>query len=266
MTTALADTFSTLAHVGPQDADWSTPRYIYETGEWEYRGERWTGCYGHPIGSCRAPKTEGPYCLRCYAAYMGECASDSRIERVTAIIEEGIADGYLPAVFRHWRRGSLYPQQQAAYDELQANERACAWVHGRPGTGKTHIALTLAYSYLQRCRKVAIATSQVLYEARNNHRTNAALLSAELLILDDIDKGNLGAVQIGHIHRILDARHVAHLRTIVTSEYKGSEVCTRFREASGKEYGGISTIGRLDYKGCPCLSIEIIGQNLRRSA
>lgn len=257
------DTHSLLEQL-PAERD--VTRYIVATGEWELNGVRWHGCIGHPQGSCRAPKTEGPYCRKCYDAYQGACSSDSRLERVQALIEEGIADGYLPSVFRRWQRGSLYPQQQAALNQLQAYEQACAWITGRPGTGKTHLCMTLAWSYLQRCKRVAIATSQVLYEARSNHRTNAALLSVDLLVLDDIDKGNLGSVQIGHIHRILDARHVAKLRTVVTSEYKGSEVCTRFREASGKEYGGISTIGRMDFKGNPCVSIEIVGQNLRRSA
>ena len=265
MATALADCISGLASLDVGGDGWDVARRIPETGEFEYRGVRWLGCYGHPIGSCRKPKEEGSYCRQCYDAYMNECGTDRLVERVEAIIEQGIADGYLPAVYRHWQRGSLYPQQQAAYDALEANPQACAWITGRPGTGKTHLCMTLAWSYLQRCRKTAIATSQVLYEARSNPRTNAALLSADLLVLDDIDKGNLGAVQIGHIHRILDARHVAKLRTVVTSEYKGSEVCTRFREASGKEYGGISTIGRMDFKGNPCMSIELVGQNLRRA-
>lgn len=239
-------------------------RLIIDTNEWELNGIRWRGCIGHPHGSCRAPKEEGPYCRKCYAAYQGDCLSGARKEKTEQLIEEGIADGYLPVLFRNFTRYALYPNQAALLNEIEVNANCNAWITGKPGTGKTYLCQIVARSYLQRCRKVAWATSQTLYEARSNPRTQAGLVSADLLVLDDIDKGNLGSVAIGHIHRVLNARHESRSRTLVTSEFVGAVVKEKFKAASGGEYT-TSTLARLDFPKHPCMALELVGANLRRA-
>lgn len=227
---------------------------------WEHR----VRCYGAPGGCASLQYDGGPYCLDCTRKYERTVQSEKRQERAGGIVEELIGCGALPGFFRTWTPPALTQEQAVAVMSAQ-DHAGCVWIHGDRGRGKTVTGYTLLHNALQRCRRVAYADAGVLTEARRDSALRATLGRVDLLMVDDIEKGNLSEWGVEVIHSIFDKRHEPRLRTIVTSEHAAWQVNQLLKTACNGRYGN-STIERLNFPKCKCLAIELTGENLRRTA
>lgn len=228
---------------------------------WE-KGKR---CKGHPVGMCDRPpeRTWEDYCWYCAQKIEKESMREKRQERAAVIVEEMISSGALPGFFRDWQPPALTQEQAVAVMSAQ-DHAGCAWIFGDRGRGKTVTGYTLLHNALQRCRRVAYADAGVLTEARRDSVLRATLARADLLMVDDIEKGNLSEWGVEILHSIFDKRHEPRLRTIVTSEHDAGQVNQLLKTACNGRYGN-STIERLNFPKCKCLAIELTGENLRRA-
>lgn len=226
---------------------------------WEWR----VRCYGAPGGCASLQHDHGPYCLDCARRYERAVQGEKRQERAAVIVEEMISAGALPGFFRDWQPPALTQEQAVAVMSAQ-DHAGCVWIFGDRGRGKTVTGYTLLHNALQRCRRVAYADAAVLTEARRDSVLRATLARADLLMVDDIEKGNLSEWGVEILHSIFDKRHEPRLRTIVTSEHDAGQVNQLLKTACNGRYGN-STIERLNFPKCKCLAIELQGENLRRA-
>jgi len=251
------------------------PKYDAAVDVWECEREdrgtfywRWkTHCYGAPAGSCNRvlQPYEHTYCRACATQHDRECKEYHRLEKRRNILTCAIEDGSMPEWFKSWQRPMIKPQQAAALVQLEGNENCCAFIEGLKGRGKTSLVSIVLSSYLDRCRTVAFAVGQTVYESRRNRNLYHALCTAELLVFDDIEKDNLHALNVAQIHNILSVREQGRLRTIATSEISMDNVSALFKNLSNDPHG-TSTLDRLNFPKAPCLQIELTGENLRRTS
>lgn len=253
---------SLVPHYEPLAPEWECYRDTGSTFIWRHS----THCFGHPIGSCsrKLAKYETVYCYQCGTAYAGEMERQSKIDKREQMVSIAIEDGVLPRWFKDWQRLLLTDSQMSCMAAIESNEAVNVWISGQKGRGKTELALHVLNSYVDRCRTVAYATPQTMYESRSNKHLYNALTTVQLLVLDDIDKGTLNQVAIMHLHGVLSERHEARLRTIVTSEHPFGKVSALFSEACGKIAGG-STLDRLRLPKHDILQVELSGENMRRA-
>ena len=236
--------------------DPDAPVWELEDGrKWEHR----TACY-----ACGAP-TEDVLCYDCTLEVAEQGERRQAQDRRTTLLMDALGVGALPSWWREWTPPSLTPQQAAAMLTIESRDGVSVWIHGRPGRGKTILACTLLYHAWQRCRRIALCKSTTLMDSRFNRALHSALCNADLLLIDDIEKGILTEVGVAAIHAVLDARHDAHHRTIVTSERTAADVHQAFVSVSGTQYG-ISTLSRLTIGRHKPLTIELDGPNLRRES
>lgn len=222
---------------------------------WEH-GARCFACGAH---------AEDVLCYNCTLDVAEQGERRQAQDRRTTLLMDALGVGALPSWWREWTPPSLTPQQAAAMLTIESRDGVSVWIHGRPGRGKTILACTILYHAWQRCRRIALCKSTTLMDSRFNRALHSALCNADLLLIDDIEKGILTEVGVAAIHAVLDARHDAHHRTIVTSERTAADVHQAFVSVSGTQYG-ISTLSRLTIGRHKPLTIELDGPNLRRES
>jgi DNA replication protein DnaC len=132
------------------------------------------------------------------------------------------------------------------------------------GRGKTVLAYTLLFRAARRCKSIALAKSDTLNDSRMDRTLQRYLCCANTLLIDDIEKGVYSEPGVAAIHAVLDRRHDARLRTIVTSERTPAQVHETFIALSGTQYG-TSTLSRLAVGRLKPLVLELTGKNLRKN-
>lgn len=247
------------------------PVYDPESEVWEcersgggmFHWRHSTQCYGVPVGHCQRPQEgNGVYCRECSDRMSKQAQRNEWEEKVTENKERLISEGAIPSWFRNWTPPGLTAQQAAASVDFDAGTSSL-YIYGDRGRGKTILGCALLYNALQRGRTVAYADAAVLEQARHDRRLRLALGACDLLLVDDIDKGNLSEFGVSIIHSVLDERHNARRRTIITSEFEAGKVNALLTQASNGRYGN-STLERLNFPGRKCVTVRLEGKNLRK--
>ena len=221
-------------------------------------------CLGHPQGHCHRPTHGEIYCWLCAKNYSHDMERQAIEEKRIELIRELTDVGALPHFFKAYRPPALHPWQVAVKADIEADEKACAWIFGERGHGKTVLTYEIIYTYLLRMRRCVWADSDVLYRARDRSSPLRDLLyTAPLIVLDDIDLGNNNQFAGKQIHGILQARHEPRLRTIVTSERTPETCGKKIKEETNGEFRE-STVERLNFPDHRCVYVRIGGHNLRR--
>lgn len=220
-------------------------------------------CYGAPPGSCHNATHGEVLCYTCTLRAQEQAERDQadtvRADRLAA----AFVVGALPAWWRGWMPPALTGQQAAALTAIDSVPDACVWLYGKPGRGKTVLACTLLYHEARRCRSIGLAKSDTLNDSRMDRTLQRYLCCANTLLIDDIEKGVYSEPGVAAIHAVLDRRHDARLRTIITSERTPAQVHETFIALSGTQYG-TSTLSRLAVGRLKPLVLELTGKNLRK--
>ncbi|MEL7667708.1 MAG: ATP-binding protein [Actinomycetota bacterium] len=121
--------------------------------------------------------------------------------------------------------------QRLALEVVRAG--GSAWLHGRPGCGKTHLVTAAALSavgvHVERWAALELMAA-LRTEARSSEHsepTMRAVCECELLVLDDLDAPRNTDFTLEQWHRIADARYRGHLRTLITSNLDPRETAAR---------------------------------------
>lgn len=121
--------------------------------------------------------------------------------------------------------------QRLALEVVRAG--GSAWLHGRPGCGKTHLVTAAAIdavgAHVERWAALELMAA-LRTEARSSEPgepTMHAVCTCELLVLDDLDAPRNTDFTLEAWHRIADARYRGHLRTLITSNLDPRETAAR---------------------------------------
>lgn len=156
------------------------------------------------------------------------------------------------------------PSQREALEAVQAG--GSVWLHGRPGVGKSHLALAaaleaiLAHRYQTdrpgaadsfiALRFSALELMDILRtearDADNNNATLHAVCTADLLVIDDLDAPRATDFALEQWHRIADARYSNNLRTIITSNRPPKDLALQLGERVRSRLVGLCTVVAVD--------------------
>jgi len=121
--------------------------------------------------------------------------------------------------------------QQRALEVVRAG--GSAWLHGRPGTGKSHL-LTAAAIEAVGARVQMWPALELMAELRrdardsnNSEPTMHAVCSCDLLIIDDLDAPRGTDFTLESWHRIAEARYTENLRTLISSNLDPRQTAAR---------------------------------------
>ena len=109
---------------------------------------------------------------------------------------------------------------------------------GKPGLGKTHLALAIAGEVLKKGFSVIYLPSQQLFSAVEREKftrdsednTLSAVLEADLLIIDDLGTEFITALTQSHLYQVIDTRLRGHSPTIVSTNLADSELREKYPE------------------------------------
>ena len=109
------------------------------------------------------------------------------------------------------------------------------YIDGTQGTGKTHLAYSVARICVGRGIKTACISSTALMEAyRNRSRDDAdttrRLTACKLLVIDDLGKESPTQYACERLFEIIDSRYNSMRPVIVTSNYSRGEIARKLTE------------------------------------
>lgn len=172
------------------------------------------------------------------------------------------------AARKRLQRAGIPPRFQAAShplaDELAAKvaEGGSLYLWGGNGTGKTTLAAAIARRLLDR-QPLMIGSVQLLIELQSTYGTpdrEADILekysSAPILIIDDLGKEQQTDWTASRLYAIVDARYGRMLPTVVTSNFRLSDMLGRMRDQST----AMAIVSRLSGV---CEQIQVAGHDRR---
>lgn len=165
-----------------------------------------------------------------------------------------------------------YIQEQADLKKyrshLEAAYKRGLYLFGPVGTGKTYTAAQIAKLAAREGKRGVKFTSEVrlLETVKDTYGTRQSTDSAigdyiapELLIVDDVGKGNYTNDTLSILYRVFDERWNAGRNSIVTSNYARPDLVKRMAQRSGDDQTPLSIVSRL----MSCHSIELKGDDRR---
>ena len=127
------------------------------------------------------------------------------------------------------------------YDNIKNSRRNSILLCGNPGSGKTHIALALANSFLKKkelkviympYRDVITGLKQNILDKEYYKKMLSKYQSCDVLLIDDLYKGKVNETDINIMFEIINYRYLNHLPLIVSTEFTVEKLLS-FDEAIG---------------------------------
>lgn len=122
--------------------------------------------------------------------------------------------------------------RKALIEAMKASENGTNLIlAGKPGTGKTHLAVAIAIRAMENGRQAIFRlVSAMLDEIQSAIRDNGdydglmkKFKTAPSLVLDDLGHENMTPARASYLHQIIDFRYCENLQTIVTTNARTPE-------------------------------------------
>lgn len=148
------------------------------------------------------------------------------------------------------------------WSQCQGWENGGLFLHGPPGTGKTHLAVALLKQVKRTQGDRFITVASLLMELRNSFRDGAAksemeiidhYSSANIVVLDDLGVEKSSEFTIQSLYIIIDKRYSEMRPTIITSNLTLEEVAEKVGDRIASRIAGM------------CRVIELKGRDRRLS-
>lgn len=127
------------------------------------------------------------------------------------------------------------------YDNIKTTRRNSILLCGNPGSGKTHIALALANSFLKKkglrvlympYRDIVTEIKQNILDKEYYKKILSKYQTCDVLLIDDLYKGKVNEADINIMFELINYRYLNHLPLIVSTEFT-VEKLLNFDEAIG---------------------------------
>ena len=147
--------------------------------------------------------------------------------------KSGLKNSHVNMTFKNYECSKSTPETRIAKLEAMnaSEEQSCLIIAGKPGTGKTHLAIAIAIRAMEHGRQAIFRlVSAMLDEIQAVIKENGdydglmkKFITVPCLILDDLGHENLTRARAGYLHRIIDERYTNDLQTIVTTNARSVE-------------------------------------------
>lgn len=186
-------------------------------------------------------KNQSPQRIRIGTEMCGcEGAQRDRIERMA--LEDARAAENRAAKLAQKMRSSGVPERYLCAEHETAPFMADSvamgkgyYIDGPQGTGKTHLAYSVARICIGQGAKVACVSSTALMEAYRFRRKEDAdltrrLMACKLLVMDDLGKESPTQYACERLFEVIDSRYSSMRPVIVTSNYRRGEIARKLTE------------------------------------
>lgn len=190
-----------------------------------------------------------------------EAEEDARIDREAR--ERALASKARKCGIQPRFENAEHPMAEALANAVMEGRNA--YVFGKVGTGKTHLVSAAAYVLMRQGRKVLFTSMWRVLDAikqgfSEDYDPMPKYQNAEVLILDDLGKESPTDFALERLFALVDERSARLLPTIVTTQYKPSELIQRLGK-NGDADTAIAIVSRLRQD---CERIELTGSDRRR--
>ena len=155
--------------------------------------------------------------------------------------KSGLKNSHINMTFKNYQCSKSTPEIRTAKLEAMnaAEEQSCLIIAGKPGTGKTHLAVAIAIRAMEQGRQTIFRlVSTMLDEIQNTIKNNGdydglmkQFMNVPCLVLDDLGHENMTNARASYLHQIIDYRYGENLQTIVTTNANDSEELSRLSNA-----------------------------------
>ena len=157
------------------------------------------------------------------------------------------------------------------FDELSKREQNGLVLIGQIGTGKTHLAASIANALLQTGKRVICMPSvDMLAKIRATYKANENddeimndLKTADLLIIDDLGKEKATEWTSQTIYSIINARYENERPIVITTNYTLKNLVDRMTPSGSQD--SITAAAAVDRLFETCIEVPMLGPSWRKS-
>lgn len=171
------------------------------------------------------------------------CKFKPSLEFERMFMRSGIRPSYRSMTFNAYQCSRTDSEsRKARLEAMKASENgSCLILAGKPGTGKTHLAVAIALRAMEHGHQAFFRlVSSMLDELQSaiSSRVDYDVLMRQFktvscLVLDDIGHENMTSARASYLHQIIDYRYSENLQTIVTTNaLTPAKLC----ELSGEDF------------------------------